>query len=390
VERALVETVRKIDRIHVIEKAFVQDLLTDDGQCVGAIMVAAGEGPRVLRASQTVLATGGAGRLYRETTNPPVATGDGLAMAYRAGAELRDMEFFQFHPTTLYVAGASRALISEAVRGEGGVLRNALGERFMPHYHPKAELAPRDVVSRSIVQEMWHTRKTCVYVDLRHLPKKKVRKRFPRIAALCADFDINIAEDLIPVRPSAHYMVGGVVVDAHGRTAIDGLYACGEVTSTGLHGANRLGSNSLLEGLVYGCRVGEEAGSEAARKKPREAAVSIRSGFDVRSGRIDVEDVRNSLRSLVWRNVGIERAEPYLEQAENMVDFWCSYVMRKEFEATPGWELQNLLTIAKIVTASARQRKETRGVHYRTDYPERNDKHWQKHTVIRREMAEAQ
>ncbi|MEW6359380.1 MAG: L-aspartate oxidase [Planctomycetota bacterium] len=385
VQRALVKKARAIENIKVIEKAFILDLLTTNGQCLGALMVEQGKGPTVLWASKTILATGGAGRLYRETTNPEVATGDGLAMAYRAGAQLRDMEFFQFHPTTLYVAGASRALITEAVRGEGGVLRNALGERFMPGYHPMAELAPRDVVSRSIVREMSRTGKTSVYIDMTHLPKKKVLARFPRIAQLCADFDIDICEDQIPVRPSAHYMVGGILVDAHGRTAVEDLYTCGEATSTGLHGANRLGSNSLLEGLVYGCRAGDEAGRLAAKRKKREMPAPIKSGFEVRPGRIDVEDVRNSLRSLVWRNIGIERAEPYLGQAEDMIDFWCSYVMRKEFDSPAGWELQNLLTIAKIVASSARQREESRGVHYRSDFPERDDVKWLKHSLVRRE-----
>ncbi|NOZ23898.1 MAG: L-aspartate oxidase [Planctomycetes bacterium] len=388
VQRALVQKAAEIENINVIEKVFVIDLLTAGGRCFGALTVEQGKGPTVLWASKTILATGGAGRLYRETTNPPVATGDGLAMAYRAGATLRDMEFFQFHPTTLYVAGASRALITETVRGEGGLLRNALGERFMPNYHPKAELAPRDVVSRSIVHEMWRTRKTCVYIDMTHLPKEKTRKRFPRIVELCANFDIDICEDQIPVRPSAHYMVGGALVDAQGRTGVEDLYACGEVTSTGLHGANRLGSNSLLEGLVYGCRAGEEAGRLAAKRKKRDMPKPIQSDFDMRPGRIDIEDVRNSLRSLVWRNVGIERAEPYLGQAEDMIDFWCSYVMCKEFDSPAGWELQNLLTIAKIVASSARWREETRGVHYRTDFPERDDQKWLKHSLVHREAPD--
>jgi len=209
----------------------------------------------VVRARRTVLATGGLGCIYRETTNPDVATGDGLAMAYRAGARLADLEFVQFHPTTLYIAGASRHLISETVRGEGGRLVDKTGRPFMTDYHPMGDLAPRDIVSRAILEHMRRTGAAYVYLDLTGLGPG-VRERFPGIAAACAQFDLDIARDRIPVRPSAHYMIGGVRVDAAGRTDLPGLYACGEASATGLHGANRLGSNSLLEGLVYGRIVG--------------------------------------------------------------------------------------------------------------------------------------
>ncbi len=203
-------------------------------------------------AKQTILCTGGAGQVYRETTNPDVATGDGMALAYRAGAELRDMEFMQFHPTVLYIAGSSRNLITEAMRGEGAHLVDRFGHRFMPEYDPRGELAPRDIVSRAIVSQMEKTRHPNVYLTLTHLDPQRVRERFPGIAAICAKFDLDITRDRIPVRPGAHYMMGGVTVDLEGRTTVAGLWAAGEVTSTGLHGANRLASNSLLEALVYG------------------------------------------------------------------------------------------------------------------------------------------
>jgi len=389
VERALLAKVRSIANVTIREHAYLIDLLTLDGRCHGALISEPARGMTLVWAQATILATGGAGRLFREPTHPHVATGDGIAIAYRAGAAVRDMEFVQFHPTTLYIAGASRALISETVRGEGGILRNTYGERFMPNYHPDAELAPRDVVSRSIVSEMRRTQSTCVYIDLTHLPKEKVRRRFPKIGELCADFDLDITEDLIPVRPSAHYMIGGVVVDQEGRTELEGLYACGEAASTGLHGANRLGSNSLLEGLVYGCRAGDAAGSAAAKVGRRPACLPIKSEERKRPGHIDVDDMQNSLRSLVWRNLGIERSQPYLTHCEQTINFWCSYVLTKEFKRPRGWELQNLLTLAKLITHAASKREETRGVHHRTDFPERDDVNWLKHVVIRNETSAA-
>jgi len=386
VEKVLLAHVKQRANIQVVDQAFALDIVTHEGRCVGAILFDKRWGYMLIWARQTVLATGGAGRTYRETTNPPVATGDGLAIAYRAGAELCDMEFMQFHPTTLYVAGASRALISEAMRGEGAILVNSRQERFMEKYHPRGELAPRDVVSRSILQEMKQAKTTHVFLDCRHIGRDHLIKRFPGIRDLCAQFGIDITRDAIPVRPSAHYMVGGVAVGENGRTAVPGLLACGEVACTGLHGANRLGSNSLLEGMVYGYHAGEEAGRCAAED------ASLVSRYDLTSalkesgeGAIDLADVRNSLRALMWRNAGIERTGTGLEEAERMIDFWCRYVMRQEFSDREGWELQNMLTVAKIMTVAARRREESRGVHFRADFPEIDDEHWKRHTKIRRE-----
>src|SRR5207248_9044993 len=244
-------------------------------------------------AKQTILASGGAGMVYRETTNPPVATGDGMAAAYRAGAELRDMEFMQFHPTVLYVAGSSRFLISEAVRGEGAYLRDRHGKRFMPDVDPRAELAPRDVVAQAIVRQMEATRHPNVYLDLSHLDSALVKRRFPGIDKMCKSFGLDITRDQIPIRPGAHYMMGGVTVDAGGRTTLPGLWAAGEVTSGGVHGANRLASNSLIEGLVYGTLCGRGAAEEARRHTQELVARPLRHEIppEDAEGRLGVADL---------------------------------------------------------------------------------------------------
>lgn len=384
VERALVSVVRSSERIKVFEHTFAMDLLVLDGHCRGCVVWQESRGLSLVWAKSVILATGGCGEVYRETTNPEITTGDGLAMAYRGGAVLRDMEFVQFHPTTLYIAGAARALITEAVRGEGAVLLNKQGDRFMPDYHPDAELAPRDVVSRSIREEIAKVGGTCVYLDLRHLPADRVRKRFPMIRDLCASFDIDISKDVIPVRPSAHYMIGGVRADAHGRTSIGSLFACGEVACTGLHGANRLGSNSLLEGLVFGQCAGRAAGEAAREQENHVVPGRIQTPVvPQRSWALDLEDVENSLRSLMWRNVGVERREPALGEAAEMIDFWCSYVLDKTFATSAGWELQNMLTVSRLIVEAAQRRRESRGVHYRLDHTEKDDVAWAKHIDIR-------
>ncbi|HSV27118.1 MAG TPA: L-aspartate oxidase [Sedimentisphaerales bacterium] len=378
---ALIRKIRENPRIKVMENLFVTDIITGDtGECIGVVGQNSRHDGEIIWAAKTILATGGAGRLYRETTNPQIATGDGLAIAYRAGAVLRDMEFMQFHPTTLYIAGASRALISETVRGEGGRLLDASGCRFMQDYHPSAEMAPRDVVSRAILEQMLKTNATHVYVDVRHIPKERFAKRFPAIHTLCASFDIDVSKDLIPVRPSAHYMLGGIRVDEDARTNIPNLYACGEVTSTGLHGANRLGSNSLLEGLVFG----KIAGASAA-KGIRKAGGPIKHRvikYNVPSSdrsRLDTGDIVNSLRALMWRNVGIIRRLKPLQEAIEIIRFWQRYVMDKAFDAPAGWECQNMLTVAMLMAQAALTRQESRGVHCREDFPERDDAHFSSH-----------
>jgi L-aspartate oxidase len=383
---ALVRRVRSHPRIKVIERFFVTDVVTaETGECIGIVGQNARQDGELIWAARTILATGGAGRLYRETTNPETATADGLAIAYRAGAILRDMEFMQFHPTTLYIAGASRALISETVRGEGGLLLDAEGNRFMPDYHADAEMAPRDVVSRAILAQMLKTGTTHVYLDVRHIGKEHFAKRFPTINELCESFDIDVSKDLIPVRPSAHYMIGGVKVDTEGRTAVPGLYACGEVSSTGLHGANRLGSNSLLEGLVFGKIAGASA-ARAIRKagghvKHRVIKYSVPSSD---RSHLDTGDVMNSLRALMWRNVGITRSIKPMQEAIEIVRFWQRYVMDKVFDAPAGWECQNMLTVAMLMGQAAQSRQESRGVHYRMDFPDRDDAKFSFHIEVKR------
>ena len=340
-------------------------------------------GPQIIWAINTILATGGAGRLYRETTNPAVATGDGLAMAYRAGAVLRDLEFIQFHPTTLYIAGASRALITEALRGEGAILLDNQGVAFMKDYHKAAELAPRDIVSRAILAQMLKTESTHVHLDVRHFKKELFSKRFPLISELCESFDIDIAKDLIPVRPSAHYMIGGVKTDTSAKTSVENLYACGEVASTGLHGANRLGSNSLLEGLVFGKTAGQCAiqDTKGAAAHIQHSKIKYQIAHSNRT-RLDASDVRNSLRALMWRNVGITRKAQPLIEAQEIIRFWQRYVMDKTFESPQGWECQNMLTVALLMAQSAEKRHESRGVHYRGDFSKKDDKHFKNHIEI--------
>ena len=382
IERVLLAKAGGMDAVTIHEHAFVVDVITESDEVVGVLARHGGE-LRVFFASAVIIATGGACYAYRETTNPETATGDGIAIAYRAGATLTDLEFVQFHPTTLYVAGAERALVSETVRGEGGMLRDRFGVHFMPNYHPLGDLAPRDIVSRGILRQMTETGDTSVYLDLRHLDKEKILKRFPKLAALCALFDIDIAENMIPVRPSAHYFCGGIRVDRDGFTGIGGLWACGEAAATGLHGANRLGSNSLLEGLVFGRAAGEAAG--AAKRGAGEVAVAARAMAGNQAETIDVRDVENSLRALLWRHAGISREAGPLEESEARVDFWSSYVLDKEFQNEEGWQVQNMLTLAKLLTFSARMRTESRGAHHRRDFPDRDDNNWSRHLVIRRD-----
>lgn len=389
--QTLIRTVRSRDNIRIIESAFAIDLLTENNECKGVLILSEGK-PQIIWAKRTILASGGAGQLYRESTNPPIATADGHAMAYRAGAVLQDMEMVQFHPTTLYVAGSSRALITEAVRGEGGFLVDREGTRFMADYHPMADLAPRDVVSRAIISQIRKTHFTHVYLDLRHLPKQEFRERFPQLAILLDQFEIDASKDLVPIHPAAHYMIGGVDTNDHGQTSLPGLYAVGEASCTGLHGANRLGSNSLLEGLAYGARAGEHA-ANALRDDKSNFPLNLEHNITPSTKtELDVTDVKSSLRSVMWRNVGIERTADRLIETREIIAFWSRYVMDKAFRAvdlgtplaTAGWELQNMLTACFLIATAALSRTESRGAHYRTDFPERDDQHWRLHQLWKR------
>lgn len=386
--RTLIRQIESNDRIRFFGECFVLDLITVDddadqpGRCVGAITHHPKYGLQVIWAKATILASGGCGQVYRESTNPPIATGDGIAMAYRAGATIADMAFVQFHPTTLYVAGASRSLITEAVRGEGAHLIDRNGERFMLEQHDMAELAPRDVVSRAIMAQVAKTEFPYVYLDCRHLGGTAFKERFPGISKLLEKFDIDPGVDPVPIHPSCHYMVGGIQTDDCGRTNVAGLYACGEASATGLHGANRLASNSLLEGLVYGeitGRVCEEIIDEGPTSPARvisDIPISDRA-------ELDLSDVRSSLRAAMWRHVGINRDADQLSVAEDNIDDWASYTLDKIFDDAREWEVQNMLLVGALIVRAAKWREESRGTHYRVDFATTDDEflihdHWQR------------
>jgi L-aspartate oxidase len=399
VMRAVIEQARGLANLEVWPDTFTIDLVTHEGACRGALVWNPAHGKTLVWARRTILATGGSGQLYRESTNPPGASGDGMALAWRAGAELRDMEFMQFHPTVLYIAGGARSLITEAVRGAGAWLVDRDGRRFMPEFDPRGELAPRDVVARAITVVMQRTHQANVFLDLSHLDAAEVRRRFPGMAEICQRFGLDLTRDRIPVRPGAHYMIGGVTVDANGRTTVPGLFAAGEVTSSGLHGANRLASNSLLEGLVYGARAGEAATADilasgnavADDVEFRVPTIGNRradAGGEAGDG-LDLADIRNSLRALMWRQVGVERAGGPLAEALETVEGWCRYVLPRQFAEPQGWQLQNMLQVARLMIRGAIERAETRGVHFRGDHPEASPE-WRAHIGWRRGAAEPQ
>jgi L-aspartate oxidase len=392
--RVLVEflagQVAKCEDIKTFEDCFAIDLVTDPpeggtgSRCLGALTYHPRYGLQMIHARQTILAGGGSGMLWRETSNPPCATADAMAMAFRAGATLADAEMMQFHPTTLYIAGSSRSLVSEAVRGEGAYLVDRNGQRFMSQYHEMAELAPRDTVSRAILTQMHETGATHVFLDVRHLGGTAFAARFPEIDRRCRSFGIDPGCDLIPVHPAAHYMIGGAKVDIDGRTSIEGLLACGEAACTGMHGANRLASNSLTEALVMGQQCGKLAG-EIAACGSGSAGAQMFDWTNEKSERteLDIADIRRSLRSVMWRNVGLIRQKGRLEETLEIIAFWGRYVLDKEFYDPAGWEAQNMLTASRVISQLALLRTETRGVHCRKDYPDL-DPQWARHQTARR------
>ncbi|MBI3649814.1 MAG: L-aspartate oxidase [Acidobacteria bacterium] len=373
--RSLVAWSKKFSNIEYLPHACTQSLIVKDSRCVGVTYVEpVTHKVRALYARCVVLATGGAGQLYLHTTNPDVATGDGMAMAYRAGAVMADMEFIQFHPTALVVPNAPRFLLSEAMRGEGGYLLNAQGERFMLRYDERAELAPRDIVSRSIHFEMQNENANHVWLDMRHLDRKFIRERFPKIHTTCLLYNIDITRDLIPVSPAAHYTMGGIRTDTYGRTSITGLYAAGEVSCTGVHGANRLASNSLLEGLVFGARAGAAAVAESTTEieqiAPRDWDFGEEADWRIGDG------TRREVKKIMWDKVGIVRQERGLRDALDALEEIASRQLN-----TRSW---NFVTLAKLVAQAALGRRESRGGHYRSDYPEPDDQNFLHHTLQQR------
>ncbi|MCS6952161.1 MAG: L-aspartate oxidase [Bryobacterales bacterium] len=371
ISRTLYHKAASLGNVEFRSFTAVTDLLLADGEVVGVVACDAATQQAVpLYARGVLLATGGLGRVYRETTNPDVATGDGVAAAYRAGAEISDIEFVQFHPTALHLEGAPRFLLSEALRGEGALLRNSRGERFMERYHPLKELAPRDVVSRAIVAEMERTGAPHVFLDLTHLPGEFVRRRFPRIYETCLRYGVDLTKDAAPVHPAAHYAMGGVRTDLDGRTSLPRLFAAGEVAATGVHGANRLASNSLLEGVVFGARAGR-AMRELTKAPFRIAPALPEVSFP------DIAE--RELRDLTWRYCGILRCGEGLERACQQLGRLphrpCAQPTRRSFE------LRNMVQVAWLIAYCALARKESRGAHFRTDYPQKRSE-YQKHSVI--------
>lgn len=381
IQRALYAKAKTLPEISVREFEFSTDLIVRSGRVCGVEILDERGAHSLIFASAILLATGGMGQLYANTTNPSVATGDGVAMAHRAGAEVTDLEFIQFHPTALYLKKAPRFLLSEALRGEGAYLRNMETMRFMPKYHPLAELAPRDVVARAIMHELERSRakEAVVYLDLTHLDADKIRKRFPRIYATCMQYNIDITSELVPIRPAAHYAMGGVRTDLEGRTTLPGLYAAGEAAGTGVHGANRLASNSLLEGLVFGARAGKKMRDElkASSQRIEQLPPAAYSNGPVT---LPVESAIGELQEMMWKDVGIVRTASGLKQAIDALEQIGQKVSRphsrREFEA------RNLQIAGLLVARSALAREESRGAHYRTDFPDHNDARFLKHSVV--------
>ena len=379
--RSLIARARLESSINLLPFANTQSLIIKDGRCVGVrFLDPILRSPREVFGKAVIMCTGGAGQLYQHTTNPPVATGDGMAMAYFAGAEMADMEFIQFHPTALSVEGAPRFLLSEAMRGEGGVLRNVQGEKFMGRYDERLELAPRDIVSRSIVAEMRRTGSRAVFLDMTALEADFLRERFPRIDETCRQFGLDIAKDMLPVSPASHYCMGGIRTDLRGRTTVPGLYAAGEVSCTGVHGANRLASNSLLEGLVFGARAGEAAASDNSKFEISnfKSGMKIHSNHEastVKATQTAISTaVKKRVKRVMWERVGILRDEKSLIRAIT------------EFEQIEKSNLstssRNFVTLALLVARTALWREESRGGHFRSDFPEQREE-FRRHSIVK-------
>jgi len=387
VERVLLEAARAAG-VEIREQTMGVDLVVRDGRCVGAHLLDKRTGTvETVLARAVVLATGGSGKVYLYTSNPDVASGDGVAMAYRSGADIANMEFFQFHPTLLYQPSAKGFLISEALRGEGGILRLADGSPFMAPF-PRRDLEPRDVVARAIDRELKRTGHDCVYLDMTHLSSDLLLERFPNIHAACVRFGIDMTKEPIPVVPGAHYQCGGVLVDLEGQTSIPGLLAVGEVACSGLHGANRLASNSLLEGLVFAHRAAAAITAalpplpdavpewDAGRARPSDEAVVVTQNWD-------------EIRRFMWNYVGIVRTTSRLRRAQRRISLLQDEIREYYWDnvvTADLLELRNIASVAELIVASALARQESRGLHFNLDFPGTDDARWRADTVIRRGM----
>jgi L-aspartate oxidase len=401
IENALLAKAKSASTITLLEDHCLVELITQHhlrgvhgNSCFGAyVLNTRTRAIEPIIARQTCLATGGAGRVYLHTSNPAIATGDGVATAYRAGATIANMEFIQFHPTTLYHTKGDSFLISEALRGYGAVLRNSRGEEYMARYHSMKSLAPRDIVAQATDHEIKISGQPYVYLDIRHQPASRTRRKFPNISARCRSLGIDITKDLIPVVPAAHYICGGILVDLDGRSSISHLYACGEAACTGVHGANRLASNSLLEALVFAHRAAQRAARElvsAPRINVRRAPCWDDSGTSDNEEWVLLSHNFNELRSIMWDYVGIVRSTLRLRRAMRRIrlleketeDFYRRTKITEQL-----LELRNLVTVAKLVSLCAQKRKESRGLHYTTDYPGTNDRFWKRDTIIQNVLS---
>jgi L-aspartate oxidase len=392
ISRSLVDFARGHKRIQFTEWTMVTGLVAADGRVVAADLASAGPlavraEPARVSARSVLIASGGAGQVYSDTTNPAVATGDGIALAHEAGAALADMEFYQFHPTALAMPGVPRFLLSEALRGEGAYLRNERGERFMERYHPLLELAPRDVVARAIAREGMGDasgKTRAVYLDMRHVQGIDLHRRFPGISAFLARYGLDLKSDLVPVRPAAHYLMGGIKTDLAGRTTLAGLYAAGEAACTGVHGANRLASNSLLEGLVFGARAAQAMVADGLAGGALDAAPPGTTALSVAEESL-VEGLVSGLQASMWRCAGLLREEQTLREglaAQRVSEYSLAEMGRRGKGSRRLFEAKALSRVASAILHSALARTESRGAHFRNDFPRRDDGQFQKHSVF--------